>query len=169
MKRTVFSTSIGISPSRVGKLLQFRQRYKADVSWRFIIMCITGTHVKASKNIHQPVIKLSAETKHRSEHNKPTQWSARPAKDQISRGVRQVWPACVLSACTSIRSLLALEPTEDSDQTAPVRRVIEVFAGSTWHLLVLSCSSPKSVDKKQSYRQNKDGDIIYNKTEVYAL
>ena len=66
--------------------------------------------------------------------------SVRPAKTQISLGIRPVWSESWL--CTQ---WVAKDPSflhadsEDSDQTGRMPRLIWVFAGRTVTLLVLSC------------------------------
>ena len=66
--------------------------------------------------------------------------SVRPAKTQISLGIRPVWSES--SLCTQ---WVAKDPSflhadsEDSDQTGRMPRLIWVFAGRTATLLVLSC------------------------------
>ena len=66
--------------------------------------------------------------------------NVRPAKTQISLGIRPVWSESLL--CTQ---WVAKDPSflhadsEDSDQTGPMPRLVWVFAGRTLILLVLSC------------------------------
>ena len=63
---------------------------------------------------------------------KPTKWPERPAKTQISLGIRPVWSAS--SLCTQ---WVAKDPSflhadiEDSDQTGRMPRLIWVFSGRT--------------------------------------
>ena len=66
--------------------------------------------------------------------------SERPAKTQISLGIRPVWsePSLCAQSVTKDPSFLHTD-SEDSDQTGRMRRVIWVFAGRTVILLVLSC------------------------------
>ena len=70
---------------------------------------------------------------------KQTKWHARPAKAQMSLGIRPVWSES--SLCTQ---WVAKDPSflhadsEDSDQTGRMPRLIWVFAGRTTTLLVLS-------------------------------
>ena len=66
--------------------------------------------------------------------------SVRPAKTQISLGIRPVWSESSLCAqwVTKDRRFLHAD-SEDSDQTGPMPRLIGVFAGRTLILLVLSC------------------------------
>ena len=70
---------------------------------------------------------------------KPTKWHVRPAKTQISLGIRQVRSESSQSAWRNTGSL----PThwahsEDSDQTGRLSRLFWVFARRTVILLVLS-------------------------------
>ena len=69
---------------------------------------------------------------------KPTKW-VRPAKTQISLGIRPVWSESSLSAWRCLWSLaIHWAHSEDSDQTGWMPRLIWVFAGRTLILLVLS-------------------------------
>ena len=71
---------------------------------------------------------------------KPTKRHVRPAKTQISLGIRPVWSASSLSAWRKLRSFAThWAQSEDSDQTGRMPRLIWVFAGRTVILLVLSC------------------------------
>ena len=71
---------------------------------------------------------------------KPTKWHVRPAKTQISLGIRPVWSESSLCA-----QWIAKDPgflhadSGDSDQTGRMPRLIWVFAERTAILLVLSC------------------------------
>ena len=68
---------------------------------------------------------------------KPTNWQVRPAKTQISLGIRPVWSESSLPAWRNIGSLTTYwAQSEDSDQP----RLIWVFAGRTVILVVLSWS-----------------------------
>ena len=63
---------------------------------------------------------------------KPTKWHVRPAKTQISLGIRQVWSEFSLSARRKLGSLAThWAHSEDSDQTGRMPRLIWVFAGHT--------------------------------------
>ena len=76
--------------------------------------------------------------KHR--HDKTNKMSVRPAKTQISLGIRQVWSESSLSAWRKLGSLATRwAHSKDSDQIGPMPRLIWVFAGRTVILLVLSC------------------------------
>ena len=66
--------------------------------------------------------------------SKPTQWHVRPAKTQISLGIRSVWSESSLSAWRKLGSLAThWAHSEDSDQTGRMHRLIWVFAGRTCH------------------------------------
>ena len=66
--------------------------------------------------------------------------SVRPAKTQISLGIRTVWSVSSLCAQWVAKdpSFLHVE-SEDPDQTGRMPRLISVFTGRTVTLLVLSC------------------------------
>ena len=71
---------------------------------------------------------------------KPKPVSARPAKTQISLGIRPVWSESSLSAWRNLGSLSTQwAHSEDSDQTERMSRLIWVFAGRILIVLVLSC------------------------------
>ena len=73
-------------------------------------------------------------------NDKTNKLSVRPAKTQISLGISPVWSESSLCAewvATDPRFLHA--DNEDSDQTGRMPRLIWVFAGRTFTLLVLSC------------------------------
>ena len=64
---------------------------------------------------------------------KPTFWHVRPTKTQISLRMRTVWLEYSLSAWRNFASLaIQIAPSEDSDQTARMRRLIWIFAGRTY-------------------------------------
>ena len=66
--------------------------------------------------------------------------SVRPAKTQISLGIRPVWSETSLSAWRKHVSLAThWAHREDSGQTGRMPRLIWIFAGRTVTLLVLSC------------------------------
>ena len=67
---------------------------------------------------------------------KPAKWSVRPAKAQISLGIRPVWSESSLSACRNIGPLTTYWAySEDSDQTRRMPRLIWVFAGCICHFV----------------------------------
>ena len=73
-------------------------------------------------------------------HDKTNKLAVRPAKTQISLGIRPVWPESSLSTWRHLGSLATRWAySEDSDQTGQMPRLIWVFAGRTVPLLVLSC------------------------------
>ena len=66
--------------------------------------------------------------------------TVRPAKTEISLGIRPVWSESSLCAQWIAKDLSFLHAdSEDSDQTGQMPRLIWVFAGRTIILLVLSC------------------------------
>ena len=70
---------------------------------------------------------------------KPTKWHVRPAKTQISLGIRPDWSETSLSAWRKLGSFAThWAHSQDSDQTGWLPRLIWVFAGHTVILLVLS-------------------------------
>ena len=69
---------------------------------------------------------------------KPTKWHVRPAKIQISLGIRHVWSESSLFAWRMAGSLAThWVHSEDSEETGWVHRLIRVFAGRTVISLVL--------------------------------
>ena len=71
-------------------------------------------------------------------HDKTNNVVVRPAKTQISLGIRPVWSEPTLSAWRTLGSLAThWAHSEDSDQTGRMPRLIWVFAGRTVILLVL--------------------------------
>ena len=78
-------------------------------------------------------------------HDKTNKVTVRPAKTQISLGIRPVWSESSLSAWRKLGSLATQwAQSEDSDQTGRMPRLIWVFAGRTLTLLVLSCRGSNS-------------------------
>ena len=70
---------------------------------------------------------------------KPTKWSVRPAKTQISLGIRPVWSELSLSAWRKLGSLAThLVQSEDPDQTEDAQDALSFLAGYRVILLVLS-------------------------------
>ena len=70
---------------------------------------------------------------------KQTQWHVRPANTQISLGIHTVWSDSLLCAQWVAKDPSFLHAdSEDSDQTWRMPRLIWVFAGRTFILLVLS-------------------------------
>ena len=73
-------------------------------------------------------------------HDKTNKVTVRPAKTQISLGIRPVWSESSLCAQWVAKDPSFLHAdSEDSDQTGRMLRLIWIFAGRTVTLLVLSC------------------------------
>ena len=84
-------------------------------------------------------------------HDKPTM-SVRPAKTQITLGIRPVWSESSQWTAKDPRFLHA--DSEDSDQTGRMPRLIFVFAGRTLSLLVLSCCGSFDHELIHSHEKN---------------
>ena len=76
-------------------------------------------------------------------HDKSNKLVVRPAKTQVSLGIRPVWSESSLSAWRNLGPLAThWAHSKDSDQTGQMPRLIWVFIGRTLILLVLSwCGS----------------------------
>ena len=72
-------------------------------------------------------------------HDKTNKVSVRPAKTQISLGIRTVWSKSSLAWRNLGPLTTHWAHSEDFDQTVRMPRLIWVFAGRTLILLVLSC------------------------------
>ena len=82
---------------------------------------------------------LNWTNKYEPPRDKTNRMTVRPAKTQISLGIRPVWSESSLSAWRKLGSLAAhWAHSEDSDQTGQMHRLIWVFSGRTATLLVLS-------------------------------
>ena len=86
-------------------------------------------------------------------HVKTNKVSVRPAKTQISLGIRPVWSESSLPAWRKL-------PIEHTAKTGRMPRLIWVFAGCTLTLLVLSCrgsfnstSCPRHQNGKEEHKQ----------------
>ena len=67
---------------------------------------------------------------------KPAKWPVRPAKTQISLGIRPIWSASSLSTWRNLGFLAShWAHSEDSDLTGRVSRPIRVFTGPTCHFV----------------------------------
>ena len=76
---------------------------------------------------------------------KSIKWHVRPAKTQISLGIRQGWSEFLLSAWRKLASLTThWAHREDSEQTGRMPKLIWVFAGHTVILLLLSWGGSNS-------------------------
>ena len=81
-------------------------------------------------------------------HDKTNKMSVRPAKTQISLGIRPVWSEPSLCAQWVAKDTIVLHAdSEDSDQTGRMPRLIWVFDGRTAILLVLSCRGTYYLDR----------------------
>ena len=79
--------------------------------------------------------------------DKTNKMNVRPAKTQISLGIRPVWSESSLSAWRKLGPLAThWAHSEDSDQTGRVPRLIWVFAERTVILLVLSRGGSYLID-----------------------
>ena len=86
----------------------------------------------------------------------------RPAKTQISPGVRPVWSESSLSAWRKFGSLAThWAHSEDSDQTRRMPRLFWVFAGRTATLLVLSCRGSYG-NTVSTLRSKRYGNLIFS-------
>ena len=93
-----------------------------------------GNYTKTRRTLHH--------WQHLSEptHDKTNKMTVRPAKTQISLGIRPVWSESSLCALLVAQDPSVLQAdSEDSDQTRRMPRLIWVFAGRKVILLVLSC------------------------------
>ena len=77
--------------------------------------------------------------KNEQRHDKTNKVAVRPAKTQISLGIRPVWSVFAVRMEKPLVLSCPLSASEDSDQTGRMPRLIWVFAGCTLILLVLSC------------------------------
>ena len=91
------------------------------------------------QNTEPSVIRRQCWTIYEPPHDKTNNVAVRPAKTQISLGIRPVWSESSLSARRKLGSLAThWAHSEDSDQTGRMPRLIWVFAGRTVILLVLT-------------------------------
>ena len=89
--------------------------------------------------IQPKIMLLTSPTRFEPPHDKTNNVVVRPAKTQISLGIRYVWTESLLSAWRKLGSLAThLAHSEDSDQTGQMPRLIWVFAVRTLTLLILS-------------------------------
>ena len=90
---------------------------------RYTFICIWSYVIKGKK-INEP------------RHDKTNKVSVRPAKTQISLGIRPVWSESSLCAQWVAKDPSFLHAdSEDSDQTGRMPRLIWVFAGRTCHFV----------------------------------
>ena len=117
------------SSSQILMLSPFSRNYGAFHEKRGLsVMCLVFLQIFMRSNSFEP------------RHDKTNKMAVRPAKTQISLGIRPVWSECSLFAWRKLGSLAThWAHSEDSDQTGWMPRLISVFAGRTLILLVLSC------------------------------
>ena len=85
-------------------------------------------------------VNFTPEALYEPRHDKTNKMSVRPAKTQISLGIRPVWSVSSLCAQWVAKDLSFLHAdSEDSDQTGRMPWLTRVFTGRTLILLVLSC------------------------------
>ena len=112
-------------------------------SFRFIRSCISWTQYTWVCCLYDRVymyLGYLGPSVYEPRHDKTNKMAVRPAKTQISLGIRPVWSGSSLSAWRIIGSLdTHWAHSEDSDQTGRMPRLIWVFAGRTAILFVLSC------------------------------
>ena len=105
-------------------------------------VCTLWTH---SPGTHYSMLKLYCSklriiTTIEPPRDKTNKMTVRPAKTQISLGIHPVWSESSLCAQWVAKDPSFLHAdSEDSDQTGRKPRLIWVFAGCTFTLLVLSC------------------------------
>ena len=102
---------------------------------------------------------------------KPTNWHVRPAKTQISLGIRPVWSESSLCAQWVAKDPSVLHAdSEDSDQTGRMPMLIWIFAGRTCHFVgfvtrrllsvYYTCINGSLILPKRTFRSS------YNRTSV---
>ena len=86
------------------------------------------SHVKYVLNLLPYLLAIFMRRKVR----KRTFWNVRPTKTQISLRIRAVWSESSLSARRNFASLaIRNAPSEDSDQTVRMHRLILIFTGGS--------------------------------------
>ena len=107
---------------------------------------------------------------------KPTKWHVRPAKTQISLGIRPVWWGASLSVWRNLASLAThWEHSEDSDQTGRMPRLIWIFARRTDHFVGFVVrwlkyrNDPKYPDRPVRANSAGPGQIARDLVRVYTV
>ena len=142
-----------ICPRLMSKV-KISSAHNVIIVWRICVHCIyecyfrrsvfspIGVLYHFSKKL-MPLISMFLrwfEKKNELRHDKTNKMSVRPAKTQISLGIRPVWSESSLSAWRNLGSLATQwVHSEDADQTGRMPRLIWVFAGRKLTLLVLWC------------------------------
>ena len=125
-------------------IFQINQIHSGYTCYLFSFLLMIITNLRFYKCMLWPINKMYQIFHVASVHfsrlmTKPTKWHVRPAKTQISLGIRPIWSEFSLCA-----QWVAKEPdllhadSEDSDQTGRMPRLIWVFAERTAPLLILS-------------------------------
>ena len=108
-------------------------------TWETRFLQITSGYNFLNGAVHSVVRRLCEERRNEPPRDKISKVSVRPAKTQISLGIRPDWSQSSLSAWRKLGPLAThWAHSEDSDQTGRMPRLIWVFAGRTATLLVLS-------------------------------
>ena len=111
------------------------QGLKLSSSWDWRMIRLHGSDGWSESSLHTKMSRLMT---------KPTKWPLRPAKTQISLGIRPVWSESSLSAWrTTGSSATHWVHCEDSDQTGQMPRLIWVFAVRTDHFVGFVKRRPK--------------------------
>ena len=106
--------------------------------------CALGTHMVAENGMGPGQMSESVQISRRM--TKPTKWHVRPAKTQISLGIRSDWSESSLSAYRNYGSLaIHRAHNEDFDQTGWMPRLIWVFGGRTSNFVRLVMQRIKSI------------------------
>ena len=105
-----------------------------------IRMCLPHAHVTYLANVTNFCTRRHAHWVYCNEprHGKTKKMNVRPAKTQISLGIRPVWSVFAVRM-KKAWVFRPIERTAKTDQTGRMPRLIWVFAGRTVALLVLSC------------------------------
>ena len=91
------------------------------------------------KQLFRNVESFRSDIQYEPPRDKTNKLSVRPAKTQITLGIRQVWSESSLCAQWVAKNPSFLHAdSKDSDETGRMPRLIWVFAGRTTTLLVLS-------------------------------
>ena len=103
------------------------------------------------------------------QHDKTNNVTVRPAKTQISLGIRLVWSESSLSAWRNLGSLATHQAhSKDSDQTGRMPRLIWVFAGRTGRTVTLSVLSCRgSIIAFENDLQKEDEKILLQKYKLH--
>ena len=127
-------------------------------------------------NMFQMIKKKTLNSIHKNSTNEPrhdkiNKMTVRPAKTQISLGIRPVW----LVFAVRMKNLgpLTTHWAQKTDQTGRMPRLIWVFAGRTLIFLVLSCRDSNTIFLQRSVlhhdKMTKITIIIRRLGNIYAL